>query len=426
MTYEDALDFIHGTLKFGSKLGLTNIRTLLEYMGNPQKKLKFIHIAGTNGKGSTSAFLASILKEEGYKVGLFISPFIEAFTERIVINHNQISREDLARITEDVKKHISKMVQDGHLHPTEFEVVTAIGFQYFYEQQCDVVVLEVGLGGRLDATNVIDTPLVSVITSISMDHTEYLGETIEKIAFEKCGIIKDRSITVTYPEQQAGALKVIQETVGNKQGQLIIPELQYEILYNTLDGIVFNYKRYEAIEIHLLGLHQVLNAITAISVVEVLNQHSLLRVSDRSLRNGLSHAKWIGRLEVIAKQPYIIIDGAHNYSGIQALSNAIDTYFKDKQLIFLLGMLKDKEYEKMLDVVGYKAHTIVTTTPNNPRALSANVLGEVAKNYCKHVIIEDNIENALRETLTLANADNIILCFGSLYLIGDIRRSILK
>ncbi|TCT17070.1 dihydrofolate synthase/folylpolyglutamate synthase [Natranaerovirga pectinivora] len=425
MTYEDALEYIHGSLRFGDKLGLDNIRKLLELMGNPQKKLKFIHVAGTNGKGSTCAILASILKEEGYKVGMFTSPYIEAFTERIIINDEQILKMDLARITEDIKSHVDHMVKEGFNHPTEFEIVTAIGFQHFFEKNCDIVVLEVGMGGRLDSTNVIDLPLVSVITSISLDHTDYLGDTIDKIAFEKCGIIKDNGITVSYLDQKNEALEVIKKTAEERNNHFVVPSNHYKIISNDLNGIVFNYNAYENLRITLLGKHQLLNAITAITVIEVLNEKGLLRVSRESLINGLSNAKWIGRFEVLKTEPYFIIDGAHNISGIEALSDSVDAYLMDKKLTFLVGMLKDKDYEQILSIIGHKAHRIIATTPDNPRALSGEALGEVARKYCEDVIVEEEIENAITRAFECTRKDEVILCFGSLYLIGEVRRRVL-
>ncbi|TCK98236.1 dihydrofolate synthase/folylpolyglutamate synthase [Natranaerovirga hydrolytica] len=426
MTYDEALDYIHSTLKFGSKLGLENIKKLLALMGNPQNHLKFIHIAGTNGKGSVGSMTGCILKESGYTVGMFTSPYIETFTERIVINDQQIEKKELATITATIKKAIEQMIQEGYNHPTEFEIVTALGLQYFYEKECDLVVLEVGMGGRLDATNVIDTPLASVITSISLDHTQYLGDTIDKIAYEKCGIIKENGLTISYPEQDERALKVIQDTAKIKKNPLIIGKNQYTIVEQTLEKTVFNYKAYKGLQIHLLGQHQILNAITAITIIEALNEYQGYNISQKDIFNGLKQAKWMARLEILQNNPYFIIDGAHNLSGIKALSQAIEDYIKDKRLIFLIGLLRDKAYEEVLETIGHQANVIITTTPDNPRALPAEELGEVAKKYCSHVIIEEDIDQSVNQALTLAQKDDVIVSFGSLYLIGEIRKIIQK
>ncbi len=424
MYYNEALQYIHGTLKFGSKLGLDNIRTLLHYMDDPHKKLRYIHVAGTNGKGSTSAMMASILREQ-YRVGLFISPYIEEFTERIQINGEKISKQDLTRITANVKATIEKMTGDGYNHPTEFEIVTAIAFRYFYEQQCDIVVLEVGLGGRFDATNVIDTSLVSVITSISMDHTEYLGDTIDKIAYEKSGIIKANSTVVVYPEQHPGALKVIEQTAQEQHAHLMISDnSNYNIISDNIEGIRFHYKEYKDIEIPLLGQHQVKNAMTAITAIEALSTYGNMSVSLDSIKKGLKKVSWPGRLEVIGLHPLFIIDGAHNISGIKALKTSLEKYKASRKIIFVMGMLKDKEYEICVSEIASIADMIITTTPCNPRALSAEKLGSIANQYCKNVVIEESINKAIQLAIEHSSENDMICCFGSLYLIGDIKKNL--
>ncbi len=422
MNYGEALQYIHGTLKFGSKLGLDNIRTLLHYMDNPHQKLQYIHVAGTNGKGSTSAMMASILREQGYRAGLFISPYIEEFTERIQINREKISKQDLARITANVKATIEKMIADGCNHPTEFEIVTAIAFRYFYEQQCDIVVLEVGLGGRFDATNVIESSLVSVITSISMDHTEYLGDTIDKIAYEKSGIIKPNSTVVVYPDQHPDALEVIKQTAREQHAQLIISNnSNYTVVSDTIEGIRFHYKDYKDIEIPLLGLHQVKNAMTAITAIEALSEYSNMSISSDSIKIGLKKVTWPGRLEVLGVQPLFIIDGAHNIAGINALKTALEKYRDARKIVFIIGMLRDKAYETCVSEIASMADLIITTTPQNPRALPAKELGSIVKQYSKNVRIENNIQKVIQMAVEHATTNDLICCFGSLYLIGEIK-----
>lgn len=272
MNYDQALNYIHGTLKFGIKLGLDSIKTLLGLMGNPQDKLKCIHVAGTNGKGSTVTFISSILIEAGNKVGIFTSPSIERFTERIKINHQEIGEEDLARHTAFVKENVDLMISKYRIYPTEFEIVMAIAFQYFYEMGCDVVVLEVGLGGRFDATNVIKEALVSVITTISYDHMDRLGDTLEKIAYEKAGIIKDGADVVVYP-QSSEAMKVIYDVCDDKGAKLhTVDYSSVKIKDFSIDGQEFSYREWKDLYISLLGEHQVRNAVTALSVIELLRE----------------------------------------------------------------------------------------------------------------------------------------------------------
>lgn len=268
--YKEALDYIHGTRKFGCKLGLENIRTLLSMLGNPHKKLKYVHVAGTNGKGSTVAFISSILIESGYKTGIFISPYIERFTERIRVNREEISKEDLARITGIVKAKVDEMLMNGLFHPTEFEIVTAIAFQYFYEMKCDVVVLEVGLGGRFDSTNVIDDSLVSIITSVSYDHMAILGDTLSKIAFEKAGIIKNNSDVVLYTQDKE-VEKVVEDACSASNSTLHKVKFEgIQVVYYDIEGQIFNFGVYKNLKIKLLGAHQFKNAVVALEACKIL------------------------------------------------------------------------------------------------------------------------------------------------------------
>ncbi|MGE4284132.1 MAG: folylpolyglutamate synthase/dihydrofolate synthase family protein [Clostridia bacterium] len=423
MNYEEALEYIHGTLKFGSKLGLENIRILLELMGNPQKKLKFIHIAGTNGKGSTTAMVTQILIEAGYKVGMYTSPYIEEFTERIQVSGRQIDKQHLADITEQVKAYIQIMVEQGHNHPTEFEIVTAIAFQYYYDLQCDYVVLEVGLGGRFDATNIIEEALVSVITSISMDHMEWLGDTLEKIAYEKGGIIKKNGLAVLYPEQESDVKAIIAGTCLEKNAELIQVDSSFkEIVSETLEGIKFHYKELRNLRLNLLGSHQVLNAITAITVVDILNRRYHLEIMEEHIRKGLEKVRWPGRLEVLSVKPLFIVDGAHNVSGITALAEALEKYGSQRNITLIIGMLRDKEYERCLDIIAPKANRIITTTPINPRAVSAEELGRIANRYCNEVFEENDIREAIKRGICNRDSNDLICCCGSLYLIAHIRK----
>lgn len=425
MQYSEALDYIHNTLKFGIKLGLHNIEYLLELMENPHKKLKFIHVAGTNGKGSTVAFISSILIESGYKVGIYTSPFIERFTERIKINGSEIAQNELARITEFVKSKVEIMTELGESHPTEFEIVTAIAFQYFYESNCDIIALEVGLGGRFDSTNIIDIPLLAVITTISYDHTAILGNTLAEIAFEKAGIIKDNGDVLIYPQEKE-AEKVILDKCFEKNAKA------YKINFNSVeitkfdvDGQVFNYENYVSLKISLLGEHQVKNAVMAIKTSEVLKEKGF-KVTEESIRLGLEKAKWSGRFEIINKKPVLIIDGAHNAEGANTLSKNLENYFPNKRVIFIMGVLRDKDYKAMIQAILPRAFMVISITPDSERALPADELAIFIRPYCKNIVVSDTIESAIRTSLEAADVNDIICVFGSLYYIGKVRGWFLK
>ncbi|RXE57770.1 bifunctional folylpolyglutamate synthase/dihydrofolate synthase [Acetivibrio mesophilus] len=425
MNYGQALEYIHGALKFGIKLGLDNIQELLELMDNPHKKLKYVHVAGTNGKGSTVAFISSILKESGYRVGIYTSPYIERFTERIRINSDEISKEDLARITQYVKEKVELMALRGGNHPTEFEIVTAIAFQYFYEKGCDIVVLEVGLGGRFDSTNIIDAPLAAVITTISYDHMARLGNTLEKIAFEKAGIIKYGTDVVLYP-QAPEADRVFEEVCRERDSRL--HRLFFEsvnIKDFSIDGQEFDYGEFKSLKIRLLGEHQVKNAVVALEAALILAQKGY-SISEDSIRKGLSDAKWPGRLELLKKEPIFLIDGAHNAEGAQTLSGFLKTYFPHKKIVFIIGILKDKDYMAMIEECAPLAEYIIAVSPNSDRALPAKALAQSLECYCKNVLISDTIVNAVAKSLDITPKDGLICAFGSLYYIGEVRNMLLS
>lgn len=425
MTYEEAIAFIHGTYKFGSKLGLDNIKTLLELLGSPEKSLKFIHVAGTNGKGSTCAFIHSVLIEAGYKTGLYTSPFIETFNERIRVNHELISSDALALLTDKVKTQIEVMIANGYNHPTEFEVVTAIAMLYYQMHACDVVVLEVGLGGRLDATNAIDTPLVSVLTPLDYDHTEYLGSTLKEIAFEKSGIIKQEGITVSYP-QEAEAMVVIRNKCNETNNTLIEVDFgTLQIKQVNFGGLTFDYKHTEY-DIALFAPYQSENASVALEVIQVLINQYGFEITQNHIREGLKKARWIGRLEIVSEKPFIIIDGAHNLHGIKGLAKSIEALGSGYRIIGLVGILKDKDVDGMLKIISPYIDAVITTKPDNPRAMSAEELAEhfsdvpVLAHYDK---ISDAV-NALYEMEVLEKemgVKTLYLAFGSLYMIGEVR-----
>ena len=425
MTYEQAIDYIHSTLKFGSVLGLDNIRELMGRLGNPQKQLKIIHVGGTNGKGSTCAFITQMLMSAGFSVGMFISPYLHEFNERIQINRENISDSDLAACTARVKSAIDEMMAEGDedtQHPTEFEIVTAIGLLYFFDQNCDYVVLEVGMGGNLDATNVIDTPCVSVATSMSFDHMEHLGYTIEEITSTVCGIIKPGGILVCYPMQNPVSARIFEEDCMEKDAIFILPD-EPEIRDMDIYGTVFDYDRYKNLKIRLLGEHQVYNATTAIAAIEALRNHWGVDITPDAVYAGLEQATFAGRFEVINDNPLTIIDGAHNVDSVTMFVNGVEEYLADYNRIIVMGMLSDKEYEECIKKVAQVADIFIATTPDNSRALTAAAIAKIAGEYCDNVVIAPDKWEAIELANDYAgdSDDESAICVcGSLYLIGGL------
>ena len=420
MDYYEAIAFIHGTNKFGRKLGLSNINSLLKLMGNPEKDLKIIHIAGTNGKGSTSAFISNVLIEAGYNVGLFSSPFLQIFNERIRLNNKNIPNRILAEITTFVKGKIYEMLASGKDHPTEFEIVTAIAFEYYKREDVDIVVLEVGMGGRLDSTNVINVPLCTVITPIAMDHIDYLGETIEKIAGEKAGIIKTNVPVVVHP-QEINAQKVIEKITKEKNAPLTIVDLSsIEITKETLIETKFKYED-NSYSISLLGRHQTRNASVAVNVIKILNASSEFSIDQNSIKRGLKGTVWPGRMEILHKKPLIIIDGAHNAHGVRSLGDSIEHLLKGRKVIGVIGILADKDVDKMLESVVPLLDEVIVTEPNSSRSMSCADLTLKVKKYHTRVTGYERILEAVIAAKSKAGKDDVVLVFGSLYMIGEVR-----
>lgn len=426
MNYQEALKFIETSHKFGMRLGLENTSKLLELLGNPQDKLKFIHVAGTNGKGSVCSFISNTLKEQGYKVGLYTSPYLETFTERIRLNGENIPEEDVARIVTLMKDKIEIMVQEGFAYPTEFEIETAMAFYYYYEQKSDYVVLEVGLGGRFDATNVIKTPLASVIVSLSLDHIGILGDTLGKIAYEKAGIIKEDGITIVY-KQEKEAEDVIKEVCKGKNNKYVEANFNDMVIKKSdinsqiFDCIILG-EKLENMEISLIGEHQVNNAILALTVIKVLKDIRKVEISEDSIRKGLLETKWHGRIEKIKDNPTFIIDGAHNEDGAKYLSKALKKHFKDKKMTLLIGMLKDKDIDSVLEILMDKFDKVITTTPDSDRAISCEELKEKIEKYVEDVTAICDIDDAVKYVLENAKEDEVIISAGSLYMIGTVRK----
>lgn len=428
MNYSEAMNFIANTSRFGMNFGLSRVEKMLELLGNPQNKIKCIHIAGTNGKGSTTAMIASILKEEGYTVGMYTSPYLEEFEERIQINGVNIPKERLAELVSKIQKVSEEIVTLGFDNPTQFEIITAIMFLYFSEENVDYAIIEVGLGGRLDATNVID-PVLVVITSISYDHMNILGETIEEIAGEKCGIIKNSPV-VTYPQVEE-AMKVIEEKCKEKSVQLIKTSESSikEVIINKNDNIQ-NIKlevgsELKEYKLALIGKHQVKNAMVVLNVIEAFKTLGG-SVKEESIKAGLENVRWIGRMERLNKNPMVVIDGAHNIDGIRTLKESVKEYFSYNKLILILGILGDKQVKEMVNTIGSLGEDIILTEPHNERAESLEVMESYLKEENKNVYKIMNYREAYEKALDLANEDDLILICGSLYMVGDMRKEITR
>lgn len=408
MNYTEALEYIHGVDKFGMILGLDSIRELLKRLGNPQEDLNIIHIAGTNGKGSTASFISSVLVESGYKTGLYTSPFLERFNERIRINGEEIDDQKLADCVGKVREKAEEMAGEGLQHPTEFEIVTATAFYFYNKEKVDALVLEVGLGGRFDATNVIDRSILSLVASISKDHTGVLGDTVEKIAYEKAGIIKENGKVFLY-SQDENVEKVIEDVCKEKNAELFKTDNEsIKIKKANLNNQVFDCRDYlgnihEDIKIRLIGEHQVKNALLALDALVYLKENNIFEnITEDSIREGLLKTKWAGRLEVISEKPLFIIDGAHNIDAANLLSKEIEKHFDeewDKTLI--LGVLRDKEVDAIVKTLVPKFDRVVITLPDNPRAMEVGELAFRVGMYCDDIICIEDIDSAVEHAYKL-------------------------
>lgn len=429
MTYNEAVEKINSLLVFGSKPGLERVSELVKRIGSPDKKLKFVHIAGTNGKGSTTELIANTLTKAGYKTGMFISPFVLDFRERFQIDGKMIDENELATIVEQIYPVVMQMKDEGKII-TEFEFVFAIALVWYSSQKCDCVVLETGLGGRFDATNIIDTPLVSVITSISLDHTAILGDTYEKIAFEKCGIIKSNGYTVAYGEQKDGVLDVIRNSAKEKNNKLYVADVNsITKKSSSLDGSEFSFScemfGISDLKIRFIGEHQLKNSATALYTIGVLRQRGF-NIPDSAIKDGFKTAFFPARLELLGKNPIVLLDGAHNPGGAEALSRAIKDNLSGKKKTGIVGMLADKDVHTALSMLLPLFDEIITVSPHSPRAMTSEMLAQTAKEYCKNITIMNDYDEAFRKALSCADSDSAIVIFGSLFLAGDMRKVILK
>ncbi len=424
MNYEEAMEFISYTNRLGSVLGLASISRLLDQLGNPEKELKFIHIGGTNGKGSTSNFIGNILLEANYRVGLFTSPHMVRFNESIVFNGGEIPDEDFSRLIGLIKSKGAILLDQGYNHPTTFEVLTALGFLYFKEKNADFVVLEVGLGGENDSTNIIPPPLASLITTIDYDHIDILGSTIEEIARVKAGIIKEDSLVVSYM-QRPSVHQLLEGRAKEKNSKFyILKEEDVRIKEVSNQGSVFDFSfrgtRIDDLEIGLIGQYQVYNACLAIMLVLVLKENQLLNIGLESIKRGLKKTRWPGRFEVLGERPTIVVDGSHNLQGIIQLGNNLK-YFKYDRLILCMAILKDKDVAHMVEAIAPLSHKVIVTQVDSPRRLLGQDLGAIVKDYQEDYIVEEDIEKAVSLALNETKEDDLLVFCGSIYLIGQVR-----
>ena len=430
MNYNEAMKYITEVGNFGSNYGLERTFRLLELLGNPQEKLKLIHIAGTNGKGSTTAMITKMLSGLGYKVGMYTSPFLEEFEERIQIGGKNIPKEDLAELVKLIKPYVEKVEEEGYGHPTEFEMITVLMLLYFEKEKVDFGVVEVGLGGRLDSTNVI-TPIVSVITSISFDHTNLLGNNLREIAGEKCGIIKRNIPTVVFPQEEE-VMDVIIERCKIQKSTLYTVTLNDIELLDIVKGdkpyqkVKIREKKEYILELPLLGEHQIYNLAVAIKVMEVIENLGLISIDIKSIEKSIREVTWKGRLEVLSNKPLIVIDGAHNIQGISKLKSNIQKYFNYENIYLILGILADKDVEKMVKEITPLAKRVYAVTPNSIRAELAKDLMEEVIKYNKNCEAFESYENAFNMALEDADEKDLILASGSLYMIGDLRKIITR
>ncbi len=417
MTAEEALNFIHEKLWQSTKPGLSRTRELLEGLGSPQNKLRFIHIAGTNGKGSVAAMLSSIMHAAGFRTGLYTSPYVSCFNERMQIDGVPISDGELAEIT-SLCVPLALSMED---RPTEFELVTAVAMEYFARRACDVVVLEVGMGGRLDSTNVIETPLCSVITNIGLDHTKELGDTVEKIAHEKAGIVKGGCPVVTY-ELDNCVDEIIAEECRRHLSSLSRAQFgQIVPVSDSREGQVFSYKNYRNVFLPLLGTHQLKNAAVALETVDILNKTNGFGITQDAVLRGLAAVKWPARFEILSEDPFFVVDGGHNPQCAEAVADNLKRYFPGMNTVILLGVLADKDYMGLTKILSAAADSFVTITPKSPRALSAEVLAQKIEIFGKPVCSCDSIEAGVSKAIELAGKNGVVCSVGSLYTAGTVR-----
>lgn len=415
MNYQESLEYIKSLQALGSKPGLSRVTELAELMGNPQNELKIIHVTGTNGKGSTCAMIESVLIKAGYKTGKFSSPWIEKINEYISVSGNSLSDDDFAKALSETAEFADKMPD----HPTEFEVITVAAYNWFKKQKCDIVIVETGMGGTGDATNIIEKPVLSVITNVAMDHTKFLGETLEEIAENKAGIIKEK-VPALFGGDEEKALKVIEKIANEKKAELFTID-KPDVASSDVYGSTFEYRGLE-LKIPLAGEYQPQNAATAFDALDILASLGF-EISDEDIISGFADVKWKGRFEILQKDPLFVFDGGHNIHGILYAALSIKKYFGEKVNI-LTGVMADKEYARMADILSPLAETVFTVTPDNPRALTAEKYAEVFKAKGINAISCENVAEGVKKALELSKQENRpLIAIGSLYMYKDVKKA---
>ncbi len=427
--YQEALGYLVSLTKFGMNFGLGRIRELLDRLGHPEKELKIIHIGGTNGKGSTTVMAAAILQEAGYRVGMFTSPHLQDYRERMTINGEMIPKPRVIDLIQRLRPHLEALVASGVEHPTEFEVNTAMCLLYFAEEKVDYALIEVGLGGEIDSTNVV-TPLISVITNVGLDHMDYLGPDIPAIAHNKAGIIKPNSVAITASDRSEVVAIIRQKAqeVGARfwhVGEDVRWESRWSGEVEQEFDLIGLHATYPKLRLTLMGSHQLANAATAVTICEILESEYGAAIPRKAIYTGLRQAVWPGRLELLSLKPKVLLDGAHNFDGAGVLAKSLDLYSR-KRLVLVLGMLADKEREKVVDLLVPLADQVIVTRPNSPRAGDWQALADIAEKHNRPVrVIEDPKEAVLEGLASLENED--MLCVtGSLYMLADARQALVE
>lgn len=426
MNYREAMEYVESLKPLGSIMGLATMQQLCARLGDPQESLKFVHIAGTNGKGSALAYISTVMQTAGYRVGRYLSPAVRDYRERFQIDGREITQSGLCKYLEPVKAAAEAMAAEGLAHPTLFEVETAVAFLFFQDKACDLVVLETGLGGALDATNIVNNTLVAVFSSISMDHMEVLGDTLEEIALTKSGIIKNKCYIISV-KQPPEVMKVLRQSALLKKGRFLTADITRakQIKYGVTKQS-FTYDRYKNLEISMPGQFQIENAVLAVETVMALTRCGFA-VPEEKLRQGLLAARWPGRFDVIAKRPLVIADGAHNEDAAKKLAESVRFYFTNRKIIYIIGMLRDKEYDKVIRATFALAFHIITVTPPiKERALSALELAQTAREYHSAVTAADSVQEAVEIAylLTGKDKDAVIIAFGSLSYLGELMETV--
>lgn len=415
MNYQESLEYIKSLQALGSKPGLSRVTELARLMGNPQNELKIIHVTGTNGKGSSCAMIESVLIKSGYKIGKFSSPWIEKINEYVSVSGEPLSDADFAKALSEAADFADKMTD----HPTEFEVITVAAYNWFKKQKCDIVIIETGMGGVGDATNIIEKPILSVITNVAMDHTGFLGETLEEIAENKAGIIKEK-VPILFGGEDEKALKVIENIANEKKAELFTTD-KPDVIKSDIYGSTFEYRGLE-LKIPLAGEYQPQNAVTAFDTLDILASLGF-EISDEDIISGFADVKWKGRFEILQKDPLFIFDGGHNIHGILYAALSIKKYFGEKVNV-LTGVMADKKYARMADILSPLAQNVFTVTPDNPRALDAEKYAEVFRGKGIDAIACESVADGVKKALELSKKENRpLIAIGSLYMYKDVKKA---